>query len=42
MAIGRTHEQQIVAMALAALTRGGITVPEGEIRIPVGVVTVLY
>lgn len=41
MAIGRTHEQQIVSMALAALARGGIAVPEGTIRIPVGVVTIV-
>ena len=39
MAIGRTHEQQVVAMALAAIARGGKTVPVGAIHIPVGVVT---
>lgn len=36
-AIGRTHEQLVVEMALAALARGGKTVPPGTIRVPVGV-----
>jgi D-alanine-D-alanine ligase len=39
MAIGRTHEEQIVAMALAAITRGGKNIPLDNIHIPVGVVT---
>ncbi len=39
MAIGRTHEQFLVELALAALTRGGKEPAEGAIRVPVGVVT---
>jgi D-alanine-D-alanine ligase len=36
-AIGRTHEQLLVDMTLAALARGGKEVPPGTIRVPVGV-----
>jgi D-alanine-D-alanine ligase len=39
MAIDRTHEQQIVAMALAAIARGSKAVATDTIRVPVGVVT---
>lgn len=39
MAIGRTHEQLLVEMALAAVARAGKQVPDGEIQVPVGVVT---
>ncbi|MDB5313531.1 MAG: ddl 2 [Gemmataceae bacterium] len=37
-AIGRTHEQLVVDLTLAALARGGKQVPTGMIRVPVGVV----
>ena len=40
VAIGRTHEWLLVEMALAAIARGGKDVPAGEVRVPVGVVTV--
>ncbi|MCS6865491.1 MAG: hypothetical protein RMJ56_03635 [Gemmataceae bacterium] len=33
-AIGRSHEWWVVEMALAALERGGIVVPEGVVRVP--------
>lgn len=39
MAIGRTHEQFLVELALGALARGGKQPSEGVIRVPVGVVT---
>jgi len=39
MAIGRTHEQQIVSMALAAIRRGAKPVETQSIQIPIGVVT---
>ncbi|MCI0703244.1 MAG: hypothetical protein L0241_19365 [Planctomycetia bacterium] len=39
LAIGRTHEQLIVEMALAAIARGGKEVPSG-VCVPVRVVTV--
>lgn len=35
-AVGRTHEQLVVQMALAALARGGREVPPGTIRFPAG------
>jgi D-alanine-D-alanine ligase len=35
--IGRTHERLIVDLARAAAARGGRPIPEGAIRIPVGV-----
>jgi D-alanine-D-alanine ligase len=35
--IGRSHEQLVVDIALAAIARGGCVVPDGAIRIPVGV-----
>ena len=35
-AIGKSHEQLIVDLALAAMARGGTVVPEGMIHIPVG------
>src|SRR5262245_11881404 len=40
LAIGRTHEQLIVDMALAAVARGGHSVPSGVVHVPVGVITV--
>lgn len=39
--IGRTHERFVVDLALAAIARGGKTVPEGVIRVPVGVSTAM-
>ena len=36
-ALGRTHEQLIVDMALAAAARGGVEVPVEAITVPVGV-----
>ena len=36
-ALGRTHEQLIVDLALAAIARGGTAVPSGTVRVPVGV-----
>jgi D-alanine-D-alanine ligase len=39
-AIGRTHEQLIVELTLAAVARGGKEVPAGAVRVPVGVITV--
>ena len=36
-AIGRSHEQLVVDLALAAIARGGKMVPEGTVRIPVGI-----
>ncbi|HUR52806.1 MAG TPA: hypothetical protein VMZ71_01660 [Gemmataceae bacterium] len=36
-ALGRTHEHLVVDLALGALARGGVHVPEGVIRVPVGV-----
>jgi D-alanine-D-alanine ligase len=36
-AIGRTHEELVVGLALAAVARGGKDVPAGTIRIPVGI-----
>jgi D-alanine-D-alanine ligase len=36
-ALGRTHEHLVVDLALGALARGGRHVPEGAIRVPVGV-----
>ena len=33
-AIGRPHEQMVITMALAAIARGGKSVPSGTIRIP--------
>jgi hypothetical protein len=39
MAVGRTHEHMLVHLALAALARGGKRPAEGEIEVPVGVVT---
>lgn len=38
-ATGRTHEWMVTQMALAALARGGKAAAEGEVRVPVGVVT---
>jgi D-alanine-D-alanine ligase len=35
--IGRSHEQLVVDIALAAIARGGCVIPDGAIRIPVGV-----
>lgn len=35
--IGRSHEYLIVDLALAAAARGGKIIPEGAIRVPVGV-----
>jgi D-alanine-D-alanine ligase len=35
-AIGRTHEQLVVDLALAAVARGGKEVPAGTVRAPVG------
>ena len=40
LAIGRTHEQLLVNLALAALARGGTGVPPGVIKVPVGIITV--
>jgi D-alanine-D-alanine ligase len=37
VAVGRTHEQLFVDMALAAIARGGKAVPPGTVRVPVGV-----
>ncbi|HJZ60141.1 MAG TPA: hypothetical protein VKE74_34685 [Gemmataceae bacterium] len=37
LAIGRTHEQLLVDLALNAIARGGACVPEGAIRVPFGV-----
>jgi D-alanine-D-alanine ligase len=37
VATGRTHEQLFVDMALAAIARGGKSVPPGAVRIPSGV-----
>lgn len=39
-AIGRSYEWWVVEMALAALDRGGIDVPEGVLRIPPSVTSV--
>jgi D-alanine-D-alanine ligase len=39
LAIGRTHEYLLVQLTLAALARGGKRPGEGEIKVPVGVVT---
>ena len=36
-AIGRTHEQLLVAITLAAIGRGGKHVPDGAVQVPVGV-----
>jgi D-alanine-D-alanine ligase len=36
-AVGRTHEQLIVDMALAAAARGGVEVPAAAVTVPVGV-----
>ena len=37
--LGRTHEQLLVELALAAIARGGKIVPAGSIRVPVGVLS---
>lgn len=39
MAVGRTHEQLVVELALAAMARGGKPVDVSGVRVPVGVVT---
>ena len=41
MALGRTHEQLLVELALAALARGGKKPSRSEIQVPVGIVTSL-
>jgi D-alanine-D-alanine ligase len=38
-AVGRSHARLIVEMALAAIARGGKTVPPGAVRIPAGAAT---
>jgi D-alanine-D-alanine ligase len=38
-AVGRSHEQMVVQMALAALARGGKTVAPGTITVPVGLLS---
>jgi D-alanine-D-alanine ligase len=40
LAIGRTHEQLLVELALAAIARGGKDVPAGAVTVPVGVIVV--
>jgi D-alanine-D-alanine ligase len=39
LAIGRTQEQLLVNLALAAIARGGKDVPTDAISVPVGVIT---
>ena len=40
LAIGRTQEQLLVNLTLAAIARGGKVVPPGAVTVPVGVITV--
>ncbi len=40
LAIGRTQEQLLVNLTLAAIARGGKAVPPGAVTVPVGVITV--
>jgi D-alanine-D-alanine ligase len=40
LAVGRTHEQLLVEMALAAIARGGVEVPAGAVTVPAGAVSV--
>ena len=39
LAVGRTQEELLVQMALAAIARGGTAVPPGAVKVPVGVIT---